>query len=60
MANILRLALDSLEPHEPSIIELANLLSESKGVSSANISIFELDRMLDMVKITNESDDIKP
>lgn len=58
MAKILRLVLDTLKPHEPNIIELANLLSESKGVSAVNISIYEVDRMVENAKITIEGEDI--
>jgi hypothetical protein len=58
MAKILRLVLDTLKPHEPNIIELANVLSESNGVSAVNISIYELDRMVENAKITIEGEDI--
>jgi len=58
MAKTRRLVLDTLKPHEPNIIDLANELSELTGVSAVNISIYELDRMVENAKITIEGDDI--
>ena len=58
MAKTRRLVLDTLKPHEPNIIELANELSELTGVSAVNISIYELDRMVENAKITIEGEDI--
>ena len=58
MAKILRLVLDTLKPHEPNIIDLANELGEIAGVSAVNISIYELDRMVENAKITIEGEDI--
>ena len=58
MAKIRRLVLDTLKPHEPNIIELADELSELQGVSAVNISIYELDRKVENAKITIEGEDI--
>jgi len=58
MGKILRLVLDTLKPHEPTIIELAQLLSELEGVEAVNISIYEMDRKVENAKITIEGDDI--
>ena len=58
MATIRRLVLDTLKPHEPSIIELAEELSELEGVSAVNISIYELDRKVENAKITVEGENI--
>ena len=58
MATIRRLVLDTLKPHEPSIIELADELSELEGVSAVNISIYELDRKVENAKITVEGENI--
>ncbi|UCD41652.1 MAG: DUF211 domain-containing protein [Chloroflexota bacterium] len=58
MAKIRRLVLDTLKPHEPNIIDLANVLSEIEGVAAVNISIYELDRMVENAKITIEGEDI--
>jgi len=58
MAKTRRLVLDTLKPHEPNIIDLANVLSELTGVSAVNISIYELDRKVENAKITIEGEDI--
>jgi hypothetical protein len=56
MAKIRRLVLDTLKPHNPSIIELAGELSELEGISAVNISIYEMDRKVENAKITIEGD----
>jgi hypothetical protein len=58
MARIRRLVLDTLKPHEPNIIDLANVLSELEGVSAVNISIYEMDRKVENAKITIEGEAI--
>jgi hypothetical protein len=58
MAKILRLVLDVLKPHNPSIIQLAGELSELSGVKAVNISIYEMDQRVENAKITVEGDDI--
>lgn len=58
MANIRRLVLDTLKPHEPSIIALATELSDLEGVGAVNISIYEMDRKVENAKITIEGEDI--
>ena len=58
MANIRRLVLDTLKPHEPSIISVAEELGDLEGVSAVNISIYELDRKVENAKITIEGEDI--
>ena len=58
MAKIRRLVLDTLKPHEPSIIELADGLSDLEGVAAVNISIYELDRKVENAKITIEGEDL--
>lgn len=58
MGKIRRLVLDTLKPHEPSIIEMAAQLSELEGVSAVNISIYEMDRKVENAKITIEGEDL--
>jgi hypothetical protein len=58
MGKIRRLVLDTLKPHEPSIIEMAERLSELEGVDSVNISVYEIDHKVENVKITLEGKDI--
>jgi hypothetical protein len=58
MSKIRRLVLDTLKPHEPTIIEWASLLSEPDGISSVNISIYEIDHKVENAKVTIEGEDI--
>jgi hypothetical protein len=58
MANIRRLVLDTLKPHEPSIIEFASQIGDLEGISAVNISIYEMDRKVENAKITIEGEDI--
>jgi hypothetical protein len=50
--------LDTLKPHDPSIIELADQLSDLEGISAVNISIYEMDRKVENAKITIEGESI--
>ena len=50
--------LDTLKPHEPSIIELAGQLGDLEGIDAVNISIYEMDRKVENAKITVEGADI--
>ena len=59
MGNIRRLVLDTLKPHQPSIIDLARQLSDLEGISAVNISIYEIDRKVENAKITIEGEDIE-
>ena len=58
MARIRRLVLDTLKPHEPSIIEMAGGLSELEGITAVNISIYEIDLKVENAKITIEGESI--
>lgn len=58
MTKIRRVILDVLKPHEPSIIEVAKMLSGLEGVLGVNISLEEVDAQTDSVKITIEGNDI--
>jgi len=58
MGNVRRLVLDVLKPYEPTIIQLAQLLSELEGVEAVNISIYEIDRRVENAKITIQGSDI--
>jgi uncharacterized protein len=58
MGRIRRLVLDTLKPHDPSIIEMADQLSDLDGISAVNISIYEMDRKVENAKITIEGESI--
>lgn len=55
---IRRLVLDVLKPHNPSIIELSNQLSELDGVDGINIITYEIDQEVENVKIILGGKDI--
>lgn len=59
MGHVRRLVLDVLKPHEPSILDLAQLLSALPGVEAVNIGIYEIDRKVENAKITLEGTDIQ-
>ncbi len=59
MGAVRRLVLDTLKPHDPNIIELAQQISDLPGVDSVNISIYEMDRKVENAKITIEGQDIQ-
>jgi hypothetical protein len=58
MGKILRLVLDVLKPHNPSIILVAAELSDLPGVEAVNISIYEIDQRVENAKITLEGTNI--
>jgi hypothetical protein len=59
MGALRRLVLDTLKPHEPDIIEVAQRISELSGVDSVNVSLYEIDRKVENAKITIEGQDIQ-
>ncbi len=59
MGAVRRLVLDTLKPHDPNIIELAQQISDLPGVDSVNISIYEMDRKVENAKITIEGQNIQ-
>jgi uncharacterized protein len=58
LGNIKRIILDVLKPHNPSILELAEHISELDGISGVNISLEEMDEKTHTVKITIEGPNI--
>ena len=59
MGNLRRLVLDVLKPMEPSITELVQVLADLEGVDGANISIYEIDRLVENAKVTIEGHDLR-
>ena len=47
-----------LKPHAPSIIEVAEKISQLEGITGVNISLEEVDAETDSVKITIEGSNI--
>lgn len=58
LGKIRRLVLDVLKPMEPTIIEMAEIISRNDGVSAVNISMVEIDLKVENAKITIEGDNI--
>jgi hypothetical protein len=58
MAPLRRIVLDTLKPHDPDILTLAQQLSDLEGISAVNITIVEIDRKVENAKITVVGDDI--
>ncbi len=58
MANIKRIILDVLKPHNPSILEIADRIGNLEGISGVNISLEEMDAKTHSVKVTIEGTDI--
>jgi hypothetical protein len=58
MGKVRRLVLDTLKPHDPSIVEMAKIISDIEGVGAVNVSIYEMDRKVENAKVTIEGDDI--
>ena len=58
MARIRRLVLDVLKPHEPSIIAVADRLGGLRGVSGVNLSVLEIDKEVENIKLIIEGRDV--
>ena len=58
MAGLKKLVLDVLKPSEPSIVDMVKRLSELDGIEGVEITVREIDRRVETVKITLEGDNI--
>ena len=58
LSSIKRMHLDVLKLHAPSILELADRLSDLEWISGVNISLEEVDDKTDKVKIAIEGNSI--
>ena len=54
MTPIRRLVFDVLKPHDPPLPEFARRLTEVEGVVAINVSLVEIDREVQNVKLTCE------
>jgi len=59
MGNLRRLVLDVLKPLDPNIVTLVQVLADLEGVDGVNISIYEIDRRVENVKITIEGHNLR-
>jgi hypothetical protein len=51
-----RLVLDVLKPHDPSLPEFATRLKSLDGVKGVTVTLIEIDRETDTLKVTIEGD----
>lgn len=49
---IRKVVLDVLKPHEPNMAKFSDKLAEVDGVKGVNISLYEIDREVENVKVT--------
>ncbi|MBI4895898.1 MAG: DUF211 domain-containing protein [Candidatus Aenigmarchaeota archaeon] len=58
MSLVRRLVLDVLKPHSPSIVELSQMLADTEGIDGVDITVYEIDRKVENVKVTLEGSDV--
>lgn len=56
--RIVRLVLDIVKPHNPTIIELAEALSELPGVTKVDIDVQDYDTNIERLKVVLEGEDL--
>jgi hypothetical protein len=58
MAPIRQLVIDVLKPHEPSMLSVAQEVTEIDSVGGVNASLLEMDEEVRNIKLTIEGEDI--
>lgn len=58
MAQIRRLVVDVLKPHEPPTLAFAQQVAEVESVAGVNATLIELDREVQNVKLTVEGESV--
>lgn len=58
MAPVRRIVLDVLKPHDPEMLEFAQAVAEVEGVDAVDVSLIELDRKVQNVKLVAEGEDL--
>lgn len=56
--GLIRIVLDILKPHEPIIPSFAKYLSELNGVDGVNITLMEIDKETENIKVTMQGNDL--
>jgi hypothetical protein len=56
--GLIRIVLDILKPHEPNIPYFAKYLSEIDGVDGVNVTLMEIDKETENVKVTMQGNDL--
>lgn len=52
MVEIRKIVLDVLKPHSPDIVSFARNIAAIPGIDGVNISVYEIDKEVENVKIT--------
>ena len=52
MGELRKIVLDVLKPHSPDIVAFAKELATISGIDGVNISVYEIDKQVENVKIT--------
>lgn len=55
---IRKLVLDVMKPHKPGMVDLGKEISALVGIDGCNITLIELDKKVENVKVTIEGSDI--
>ncbi|WP_255149207.1 DUF211 domain-containing protein [Halorarius halobius] len=58
MAQVRRLVIDVLKPHDPPLLEFTERVADLGGVAGASGSLIELDQEVQNVKLTVEGDEL--
>lgn len=56
--GLIRIVLDILKPHDPIIPHYAKYLSEITGVEGVNITLMEIDKETENIKVTIQGNDL--
>ena len=58
-SGIKRLVLDVLKPHQPSLVDIAQLVGKIDGVGGVNVTLVEVDSHTESIKVTVEGDHLE-
>lgn len=58
MAKIRRMVLDILKPHQPTMVNITEEVTDLDCVDSANGTLYEVDEKVENIKLTIEGEDI--
>jgi hypothetical protein len=56
--GLIRIVLDILKPHEPTLPQFATFLSELSGVEGVNVTLMEIDKETENIKVTMQGTDL--
>jgi uncharacterized protein len=56
--GLIRIVLDILKPHEPTLPHFAKYLSEINGVEGVNVTLMEIDKETENIKVTMQGIDL--